>query len=466
MIMICLGLLFLVGAALGCGSTRFDVRDFGGVGDGVALNTAAFRAAVESASRSGGRVFVTNGTYVTGTIMLLSNVCLEVDSGARVLASDDPREYKCMPSITWDSGACNYPLVGSVNATNIGLLGDGIINGGANDPPGHLVERYDQETNFLTPKEWLFPGCVGYACRPKIAVFRGSTNITLDAIQLWNSPFWTLSFELCRNVTVRQVQIHGDRRWPNNDGVDIIGSSDILIEHANISAGDDAIAVITHSQDSIENVRVINCTLQSSSAAIKLSSFDADASGEISDIFVSDVRIADTNRGIAIMPRWGATSIRRVRFENLSISTKFFSLPWWGSAEPIYVTLTNFSLTQHCTGTMSDIMFDNVTAVSENGVVLYSAGPYLSNIRLLNVNVTIARWGNISRPSLDLRPSPEPQIIPVNISAFYEQHLRQPVLSGCRAAFVRPCQSFYGPCLRAVDCLNEEHPSFMCSTCS
>ena len=70
-------------------------------------------------------------------------------------------DYKCLPSITTDTGPCDYPLVGMVDISNSGIIagvgGGGAINGGANDPPGHMVSSYDSTTNFLIPtgKPWL-----------------------------------------------------------------------------------------------------------------------------------------------------------------------------------------------------------------------------------------------------------------------------------------------------------------------
>ena len=98
---------------------------------------------------------------------------LQLDAGGILYASDDASseclaalflfgsrvlfylDYKCLPSITTDTGPCDYPLVGMVEISNSGIIagvgGGGAINGGANDPPGHMVSSYDSMTNFLIP---------------------------------------------------------------------------------------------------------------------------------------------------------------------------------------------------------------------------------------------------------------------------------------------------------------------------
>src|SRR4029078_12975066 len=60
-----------------------NVGDCGGVGDGVALNPAAFAKAIESCANSGGgRVVVPQGIWLAGPIQLKSNINLYIHTGA------------------------------------------------------------------------------------------------------------------------------------------------------------------------------------------------------------------------------------------------------------------------------------------------------------------------------------------------------------------------------------------------
>lgn len=61
-----------------------------------------------------------------------------------------------------------------------GIIGGGRVNGGANDPPGHLVASYDEATNFLMPAMLNITGCTGFSCRPKLVVFRLCTSVVVD----------------------------------------------------------------------------------------------------------------------------------------------------------------------------------------------------------------------------------------------------------------------------------------------
>ena len=67
-----------------------DIRDFGGVGDGVTLNSDAFAKAIETLSGAGGgRVVVPTGVWLTGPITLKDNIDLHIRPDAVLLFSTD-----------------------------------------------------------------------------------------------------------------------------------------------------------------------------------------------------------------------------------------------------------------------------------------------------------------------------------------------------------------------------------------
>ncbi|MCD8482667.1 MAG: hypothetical protein LR015_08400 [Verrucomicrobia bacterium] len=72
----------------------FFITDFGAKGDGTTLNTTAFNAAIQAAhDAGGGRVVVPNGTFLTGTVQLLSNVELHLTHNAVLLGSTRLEDY-------------------------------------------------------------------------------------------------------------------------------------------------------------------------------------------------------------------------------------------------------------------------------------------------------------------------------------------------------------------------------------
>ena len=69
----------------------FRPEDFGLVPGEKA--TRAIQSAIDKAGEDGGTVRLSGGDYVSGTLILRSNVRLMVDSGSRLLASTDLADY-------------------------------------------------------------------------------------------------------------------------------------------------------------------------------------------------------------------------------------------------------------------------------------------------------------------------------------------------------------------------------------
>ena len=63
-----------------------DIREFGAVGDGVTMNTAAIQAAVDACSAAGGgTVTIAEGRYLSGRFNMRSGVMLNIEIGAVLL---------------------------------------------------------------------------------------------------------------------------------------------------------------------------------------------------------------------------------------------------------------------------------------------------------------------------------------------------------------------------------------------
>lgn len=86
------------------------------------------------------------------------------------------------------------------------------------------------------------------------------------------------------------------------------------------------------------------------------------------------------------------------------MSTRYYDPLWWGRAEPIYITTCPRDASSKA-GSISNIIFVNISAVSENGVFLSgSKDGILSNIKFRNVNLTYRRWSEYPGGLYDYRP--------------------------------------------------------------
>jgi polygalacturonase len=71
-------------------SATFNVTNYGAVGDGKTLNTAALQKAIDAASTAGGgTVLVPAGKFLTGPFTLASSINLHLAKNAAILVSDD-----------------------------------------------------------------------------------------------------------------------------------------------------------------------------------------------------------------------------------------------------------------------------------------------------------------------------------------------------------------------------------------
>ena len=113
-------------------ATSFNLASFGGVGDGMTLNTAAFGKAIAALSeKGGGELIVPPGLWLTGPIRLRSNINLHLERGALVKFSGD---FKLYPLTVIDMKGerevdSTSPISGE-NLENVAITGEGIMDGG------------------------------------------------------------------------------------------------------------------------------------------------------------------------------------------------------------------------------------------------------------------------------------------------------------------------------------------------
>src|SRR5262245_50518034 len=243
----------------------FDITKFGAKADGTTLNTSAIAKAIaECAKAGGGRVLVPAGTFLTGAIHLKSNVELHVSEGATLKFDTNPASYPIVFT-RWEGMECmNYsPLIYARRQKNIAITGKGTLDGQGSEQhwwswkgrwggttgigwkegmPNQLPARkklFDMAEAAVPVKDRVF-GDGGYLRPPFIQPYE-CENVLIADVRVRNSPFWNIHPVLCKNVTLRGVDVYG--HGPNNDGVDPESVDHMLIEDCSFDTGDDCIAV-------------------------------------------------------------------------------------------------------------------------------------------------------------------------------------------------------------------------------
>jgi polygalacturonase len=90
------GFFFALTLLLGCNrsSTTYNILDFAARGDARTMNTNAINKAIINCNKNGGgTVWIPRGTYISGTLVLLSNVNLHLDPVAVLLGSRHTSDY-------------------------------------------------------------------------------------------------------------------------------------------------------------------------------------------------------------------------------------------------------------------------------------------------------------------------------------------------------------------------------------
>lgn len=271
-------------------------QDFGAVGDGCTLNTAAIQAAVDAAAVVGGRVVFAPGVYLTGSVFLKSGVTLQLDRGVTLLGSQHLADYPLIQTriagieMVWPAA-----LVNVCAQQNVTITGEGCIDGDGQvfwDSYWRLRRRYEP-----LGLRWASDYD---AQRPRLLQIYESFEVRVGGgLLLRRAGFWGLHICYSEQVTVDGVVIrnNGDegQRGPSTDGIDIDSSRHVLIQHADIAVNDDAL-VLKAGRDAdglrvaecCEHIVIRDCIVREGAAGITLGS---ECSGGFRDITVSNIEV-------------------------------------------------------------------------------------------------------------------------------------------------------------------------------
>ncbi|HZQ43730.1 MAG TPA: glycosyl hydrolase family 28-related protein, partial [Acidobacteriaceae bacterium] len=167
-----------------------DVRAYGAKGDGTTKDTAAIQKAIEACSDGGGAVKLSGGTFVSGPIVLKSNITLDVEKGATLLGSPDRADY---PKYTFARHETAQPLVSSSNAENITITGGGTIDGN-----GHIWWEYVRGVKDSGVLGTDHP-------RPMGVVFDHTRHVHMEDITVQNAGFWQIVPYYADDLTFRNI---------------------------------------------------------------------------------------------------------------------------------------------------------------------------------------------------------------------------------------------------------------------
>lgn len=429
-------LLFL---SMTCFSGTYNILNFGAKADGETLTTKEIQAAIDQCYKDGGGiVYVPQGTYLTGTINLRSNIEFHFETGAVLKATTDLTQYQ----------RHNQELAGILyteDADNVSITGNGRVWGrgmefmyeGVAKTIGDDQKQYTrQKDNFRRVKDGLGDGPLYPKDRyHQMVIFSNCTNVDLSDFECLDSPYWTMLIVHCDRVKITGLTIDNNLLIPNGDGIDIISSSNINLSDCIITCGDDAIVLAGYgnhhgdpgfkdTKKPSQNINVSNCILQSRSSGIRIGGHDQN---EMSNYNFNNIVIYDSNRGINISVS-DTASLQNMNFSNIRIETRLHTGDWWGQGEPINITAMMLFPDKPNLGIIKNLNFTNITCVGENSVVMIAAdNTRIKDVAFNNFDFVLRKSAieDVAGGNFDLRLNAykEKELYKTNIPVFYLENV-------------------------------------------
>ena len=339
----------------------FKISDYGAIADGIAINTKNINAAIDDCSKKGGgTVIVPRGLWLTGPIVLKSNVNLHLEKNALLQFTTDFNQYVLVKG-NWEGipQMRNQSPLSASDAINIAITGAGIIDGGGDAwrmvkkekltetqwkklvASGGVLDD-DKKTWYpslkslkgaqsknpgeITPdKTTEFFESVKDFLRPNLLVLANCKKILLQGVTFQNSPAWCLHPLLCADMTVRDIYVKNPWYAQNGDGIDVESCKNVLIENSTFDVGDDGICVKSGRDEAgrkrgrpTENMIVKNCTVYHAHGGFVIGS---EMSGGARNLFVKDCTFIGTDVGLRFKTTRGRGGVVEKIFVN-NISMK------------------------------------------------------------------------------------------------------------------------------------------------
>lgn len=302
-------------------SYTLNVRDFGALGDGERDDTVSIQAAIYACPKDG-RVLVPAGVYKITSLFMKSDIRFEIAEGAVLSAFTERERFAVMPGLiesydekseynlgTWEGNPLDMfaAIITCINVSNVMIYGKGVIDGCAN------------HENW-----WKNPKIRRIAWRPRQIFMSHCENMTVQGIQVMNSPSWNLHPYFSKNLRFIDLRILNPKDSPNTDGLDPESCENVEIIGVYFSLGDDCIAIKSGKiymgakyKVPSKNLMIRQCCMRDGHGSITIGS---EMAAGVKNLTVRDCLFINTDRGLRIKTRRGRGEdaiVDDVLFENI-----------------------------------------------------------------------------------------------------------------------------------------------------
>jgi polygalacturonase len=357
-----------------------NIESNGAASDGKTLCTAAIQKTIDDCNQAGGgQVVIPAGKFLTGTIVLKSNVELHLQKDAVLLGSFDLKDYpvKLVKYRSYTDKYTDKSLIFAEDQENISITGSGTINfQGEKFPPSPRKNWY-KTTPF---------GIRVTSCK----------NVRVTGVTLMSSAMWMQLYLNCDGVHVEGITVWNHARRCN-DGIDIDSTRNVKILNCKIDTLDDGICMKSTGPDPTENVVVSNCVVSSRCNALKTGT---ESTGGFKNILFTHCKIVPSKGemhmrgheekgigGVCIGCVDGGV-MENITVDNITIE---------GTLAPLFLRLGQRNRRYHPDveivkdSTMKNITFSNITATggSHNWGCAFIGltGNPIKGLKLSNINI-------------------------------------------------------------------------------
>jgi hypothetical protein len=213
-----------------------------------------------------------------------------------------------------EGGAVVVGVIQAKNASNIKVLGRGVMDGTYNSNfNDSLIRTFPHNTSRPQVTKGIYHHFLDFV---------DCENVTVDGIVLHNSTAWQVVPVHCNNVYVNNIKIVSDQ--PSDDGIDIVRSKHVRVENSFIRTKDDCIAIKAHlnyaKSQLVNDILVQDCTFWNAlwGNGIEIG-FELNAA-EIKNIVFRNIDIIHVEAGAALsIHNAGSGHVKNVTFENIRI---------------------------------------------------------------------------------------------------------------------------------------------------
>jgi hypothetical protein len=234
-----------------------NIMDYKVDNTGKTVETAKINQAISDVSaKPGGGVlfFPKGGVYLTGLVVMKSNVKFYVEAGAVIKGSTKNADYVLPPAPSGAGGRRERALFFFSNVENASLMGRGTV-----DAQGYPWLWHDIQPDTGDGRSRTAEGLVNdpHGNGVKGYVVSNCKNVTFQDLFLLRSSYWTTTVSNTDTFTSRNIKLINRKQQYHDDAYDITGGSKhILIENGFSMTMDDAFAFYGGAGAGLEDVVV------------------------------------------------------------------------------------------------------------------------------------------------------------------------------------------------------------------